>query len=119
MVSVEGVRETVDDHRVDHLPVTHLGAVAGIRQHVGCGAHVLHATGNYDLGIAGEDRLARELRGLEATPADLVDREGGDRHREAGLEGSLARGVLSAAAGEHLAHDDLVDEGGIEAGTLE
>ena len=78
--------------------------------------HRLLAAGDDALRVARLDRLGGEHHGLEAGAADLVDGEGGDGRRQSGVDQRLAGRGLAAAALHHLAHDDLVDRAGVDAG---
>ena len=80
-------------------------------------AHRLHAAGDGDLDVTGGDALRREHHGLESRAADLVDCHGGHPIVQAAVEGRLPGGILTVAGLEHVAHDALVDEGRIDAGT--
>ena len=67
------------------------------------------------LGVARLDGLRRHHRGLETGAADLVHGGGGDRVREAGLEGGLARGVHAETRLQDAPEDDLVHLIGTDA----
>ena len=116
VVVVEGVPQAVLDHGVHQLGVAHAQPGTGTGHHVGGEAHVLLAAGDHHLGIAAADGLGREVQGLEAGAADLVQGQGRHGVGQPGEDGGLAGGVLAGACGEHLAEDDLVDLGPVEAG---
>ena len=81
--------------------------------------HRLHAAGDDDLELAGADELVGQRDGVEAGQADLVDRQRGDVHRDAALDGGLARRDLARAGLDDVAHDHVVDLVGRDAGALE
>ena len=83
---------------------------------MGRGAHVFLAAGHHDFAVAIGDGLSGEHHGLQAGAAHRV--EGQARHflGQAGLHQGLARGVLTRAGGEHLAHDHFTDVRRIEPG---
>ena len=113
---VEGAEQPVVHHRVDDPLVTEAVAGPGARQQVGRPGHRLHAAGDDDGGLAGADHEVGEVDGVQAGEADLVDRRGGRHHRDAGADGCLAGGDLALAGAEHLAHHDVVDVLGGDAG---
>ncbi len=119
MVVVEGVPQAVHDHAVLQLGVAHAQAGTGLGQHVGRQAHVLHAAGDDHFGIAAANGLGGQVQGFQARAADLVQGHGRYGMRQAGADRRLARRVLPAAGGEHLAEDDFIDLGGVEAGLLQ
>ncbi len=96
--------------------MAHAQAGAGAGHHVVGQAHVFLATGDDHLGIAAAYGLGRQVQGLEARAADLVQGHGRYRVGQAGLDRGLARGVLAGAGGQHLAHDHFIDQGTVEAG---
>ena len=116
---VERAPEAVVDHRVDERAVAHAQSFAHAREQVRGVAHRLHAAGDGDVDVAGGDPLRGEHDGLEARAADLVDRHRGDVLVQAAVERGLARGVLPLAGGDDVAHDALVDGGGIDAGAAD
>jgi len=73
----------------------------------------------YDFGVAGRDHLVGEVDRVDPRETHLVDGGGGNRHRDPGRSGGLARGDLTRAAEQHLAHEHVVDLFGIDAGALE
>ena len=106
VVAVEGIPQPVPDHRVDHLGIAHLDAVAQMDA-VRRLAHALLPAGDDDLGIAVADRLIAERHGAQPRAAELVDAVGGRLEGDAGGDRRLPRRVLAFAGGEDLAHDDL------------
>ena len=60
--------------------------------------------------------LRGEHHGFQARAAHLVDRQRGDVIGQAAAQRRLARGILSAAGGDDVAHDAFVDDGRIDAG---
>ena len=94
----------------------------GARRHRrahGRGGHDLHAGGDRDVVGPGDDALGREVGGLLRRAALAVDGGGGHRLGEAGGEDGVAADVEALVADlHHAAHDDVVDEGGIEVVAL-
>ncbi|MCY1416646.1 hypothetical protein D9M71_321620 [compost metagenome] len=119
VVVVEGIPQAVVDHAVDHLGVAHAQAGAGAGHDVGRQAHAFLAAGDDRLGVAAADRLGRQVQGLEAGAADLVDGHRRYADRQAGLDRGLARGVLAGACGKGLAEDHFVQLFRSEAGLFE
>ena len=68
------VPEPVVDHRVEELTVAQPVALARPGQEIRRTAHALHAAGDHEARIAESDRLVGQHDGLQAGPADLVDR---------------------------------------------
>ena len=105
---VEGVRESVVDHRVDELGVAHAGAEARARQQVGRARHVLHAAGDDDVDVARADHLGGDRDRLQARSAQHVDRRRGHLLRDPSGDRGLARRVLPEARLQHAAEYDLL-----------
>jgi hypothetical protein len=63
-------------------------------------------------GVAGLDGLRRQVGGLQAAAAHVVDGEAWNSVRQAGLDDSLARRILADAGGQHLAEDGFADQVG-------
>ena len=115
VVAVERVPQPVLQHRVDEFQAAHLGAVAqmrGVRRQ----AHAFHAAGGDDGALAGADLLRGQGDGAQAGAAHLVDAERGLGVRQAGGARGLAGRVLALAGGQHLAEDQFVHVGGVDAG---
>ena len=119
VVVVEGVPQAVLDHGIDQLAVAHALAGTGRRHHVGGLAHVLHAAGDDDVGVAAADRLGAQVQGLEAGAADLVQGHGRYGMRQAGLDRGLAGGVLPGTGGQHVAEDHFIHFAAVEAALLQ
>ena len=81
-------------------------------------AHALEPACDHDLGLAGRDRLDGQVDRLQAGGAGAVDRHRRDRVRQACRERRAAGGVARLGRLEHVAHDDLVDVLGRDAGAL-
>ena len=64
-------------------------------------------------------RLIAERDRAQAGAAQLVDAPGRAFHRNAGGDRGLAGRVLALAGGQDLAHDDLGDAAGLDAGALQ
>jgi hypothetical protein len=116
---LEGTPQAVENHRVDHLAVSHSQALAHAGEQVGRVAHRLHTAGDRDLDVTGLDALVSQHHGLEAGAAHLVDGEGSHVLGEPGLERGLARRSLALAARDDVAHDALVHRGRVDAGALD
>ncbi len=113
------VPQAVVDHPVDQLDVAHprpgpRGAVV-----VGRVGHRLHAARHHHLGVPERDGLRAGDDRLEPGAAHLVERPGRRRLRQAGEDRRLARGRLSHARLEDVAHHHLVHRGGLDAGALQ
>ena len=118
VIAVEGVRQAVLDHGVDHLHVAHLGAgakVRSMRRH----RHGFLAAGDDDLRITRGDLLQAECDGAQAGTAKLVHAPCGRFLRNTGLHRSLTGGILPLTGLKHLAEDHFIDFLGIDAGTLQ
>ena len=116
---VVGVREAVEDHRVDQLAVTQPVAEARLLQQVRRVRHRLHPAGDDHLVIAGADHRVRDLDGADRRGADLVDRVRGRLLRQPGTDRRLARGRLARTRLEHLSHDHVLGLVRLEADSLE
>ena len=118
MIAVEGVPQAILQHRIDHLHLAHLHAIAqmgGMRRL----AHALLAADHHDRGIAVPDRLPAESDRAQARAAQLVDAERSLVDRNAGIDRRLPRRVLALRRGQNLTHDDFVDFLGLDLGTLQ
>jgi len=119
VVVVEHVPQTVVDHAVLHRPIAHLGADAGFGEHVRRQAHVLLATGDDHLGVAGQDGLCGKVNGLQAAAADLVDGHAGNGVGQARAQCRLACGVHADPRGQYVTDDNFVDVPGLDPSLLE
>ncbi len=81
--------------------------------------HGLHAARDDDVELARADQLVGQGDRVEAGQTDLVDRQGGDVHRDAALDGGLAGGDLAAPGLEDLAHDHVADLVASDPGALQ
>ena len=82
-------------------------------------AHDLDAGGHHDVGGAGDDGLGGEVGGLLGRPALAVDGGGGHGLGPAGGQHGVAADVDRLGAGLHHApHDHVLDDAGIDAGSL-
>jgi len=106
---VVDVPEAVVDHGVDCGGIAHAEAAARLWEQVGSIGHRLHAAGDDDVRIAGLDGLRGEGDGTKTGATDHVDGEGADLGRESAEDRGLARGILSEAGRDDVAHDALVD----------
>ena len=66
VVLVVHIPQTVDDHAVNQLPVTHALAVPRVGQQMGCSAHIFLATRDDDVAVAPSHRLSSQHHGFEA-----------------------------------------------------
>ena len=89
---VHGALQTVQDHLVLQDAVAHAVALAGVGDQVRGHAHVLHAAGHDDLGVAGLDGVGGLVDGLHARAAHDVEGEGRDLLGKAGHEHALRAG---------------------------
>ena len=119
VIVVERIPQTVADHGVDDLLVTHAGAPALLGQGIGGSGHILHAAGHHDVGIAGEDGAAALDDGLHAGAAHHTHGVGGGGQGHAGLHSGLTGGVLAQGGGEDAAEHDLVHVLGGHVGPLQ
>ena len=116
VVLVIHIPQTIDDHGIGQLGITHAKAVARIVKHMRRGTHVFLATGDDDLRVAALDGLRCQMHGLEAAAADLAHHEGRHRIRQTGADHRLARRVLTETGGQHLTQNDFTDLLGLDAG---
>ena len=117
VIAMEGVPQTVLDHRVDHLGIAHLGAAAQIHRMRRL-AHTLLTARDDDIAVAVADRLEAERHRAQAGAAELVDAIGGLLDRDARADRGLARRVLALSGREDLAEDRLVDVAGCHVRAL-
>jgi hypothetical protein len=104
---------------IDHRHVAVLEAGPRPHQQVRGPGHRLHAAGHDDLELAGPDQLVGQRDGVQTGQTDLVDRDGRDVHRDAGLDRRLPGRNLADARLQHLAHDHVLDVGPGQAGPLD
>jgi hypothetical protein len=102
--------------RIEHLPVPHAIAAAGLGQQVRRVGHRLQAPGQHDLRRAGADLIRAEHHGLQARSAHLVERRARHARRHTCPDGRLTCGCLPEACGQHAPQDHLLDISGAEAG---
>ena len=105
VVVVKGVPQAVQNHAVLQAGVAETQAVAGAVHQIGGIAHALLAAGDDDLGVAAADRLHRLLNRFQPGAAHQIDGHRRGVHRQAGPQRGLARRVLPAAGGKHLAEN--------------
>ena len=101
------------------LRVAHAEAEARALQQVGRVRHRLHAAADGDLEVARADRRVEDPGRADARRAHLVDRLRRHLLGDPRLDLRLARGDLPLAGLDHLAHDDVLDLLGLDAGALE
>jgi hypothetical protein len=76
----------------------------GSKEQVRCPAHAFHPAGNENLGVCGANGLGRKHNRLESGTTGLVDCDGSYRVWQTGLQGRLARRVLSLTSLKDKAH---------------
>ena len=108
MITVECIHQAVLQHGIDEFDVAHLRAATHMRQ-MRRHRHGFHAAGDDDLRIAVGDLLQAESHRPQARTAKLIHAPRRLVLRNAGSHGSLPRGILPLAAGQHLTQDDFVD----------
>jgi len=114
---VEGAPEAVVHHAVDHWCFAHARSPACCRHDVGRVGHRLHSPCDDECGLTEADVTVGHGDGGHSRQAHLVDRRRRDRHRHPGATGGLTRGDLTGPGLDHVAEKDLIDPGGIEAGS--
>ncbi len=72
-------------------------------------AHALLAAGDHRVGVTAADRLHRQMHRLQTGAAHFVDGQRRRRKRQPGVQRGLARRILPAAGGQHLAEDHFID----------
>ena len=112
--AVEGV-----DHGVHELGVLEAGTPPGLGHGVGDAGHVLHPTGQDDVGQAGLDHGHAGKDGFHARDADPVDGTGRDGVGDAGHEGGHPGGVQGVVVLHAGPVSDIVDDGRIDAGPVD
>ncbi len=117
--SVEGRREPVENHVVEHLAVAQPVAETRLRQQIRRARHRLHSAGHDDVVTAGGDHQLGDFDRADGRGAHLVDRVRGNLLRDPSGDRRLARGRLARTCLEHLAHDDVAHLLGVDAGPLE
>ena len=123
MIVVEGVPKAIVHHGVHELRlthgVTHAIAVAALLQSKGCHVHVLGATCDNDIGIAGLDHLCGGVNRIETGAADDVDRDGRALDWKARVERCLAGDVLALPRLKDTAQVDVIDVLGLDLRTVQ
>ena len=108
VIIVERVPQTVLDHRVDQLLVTHAGAPAGVKGGKGSHGHILGAAADDNVGVAGKDGARAFDDGLHAGAADHADGVGGNGIGKTRLDADLTGDVLTETGGEDAAEHQLI-----------
>ena len=116
---VEHVGQPVVRHRVEHLDGTVLVPGPGLGQQVWGIGHGLLSTSYHDVELTNPDQLISERNRVQAGQTHLVEGECRDRHRDAGLDGSLTSRDLPGTGLQHLAHDDVLHLVRAYPGTLQ
>src|ERR1700683_3504285 len=117
MLAGEGIVEAVAKHAVVDLCGAHAVAPTAAVHQIRCAIHVLHASGDGDLHLAGCDLLRSGDDRLGPRTADTVHRHGRNRHRQAATDRSLARRIHLVAGLEGVAHEEPAAGRGVEPRT--
>ena len=112
------VFESVQEHRVFDVAVTHAQPMARLREQVRCVRHTFHAAAHEHARAAGADEVDAEHRRLHAGTADFVHSGRATRVGQSRKASGLARRRLLDASTDDVADDDLVDVGDIDTGAL-
>ena len=118
VIAVEGIEQTIFQHRVDEFHITHLCTGAHKGGMMG-GRHAFLSARHDNAGITIGDLLQAECDGAQARAAELVQLPGGLFLRNARLHGGLTGSVLSLTSGQDLAHNHFVDVAGGDIGPLQ
>src|SRR6516225_6392963 len=110
-----GIPQPILDHGVQSLGVAEAIALAELREKVRGIAHGLHAAGHHGFHVARPDALCGERHSLQPGAAHLVDRHGRHARVEPALQPCLACRVLPQPRLDHVAHDDFVHLGRLDA----
>ena len=109
MLVGECIDEAVAQHAVEDRGLAHPVAPAGAVEQVRRALHAFHAAGDGRVREAQHDLLRGIDDRLRAGAADPVDRQRGNRDRNAGADRRLPCGVHLVAGLDHVAHHDRVD----------
>ena len=102
MLIREGIVEPVAQHAVVNPGIAHAVAPAPVQIQVGRKIHVLHSAGDSTVTMPEHYLLRGVNHRLGAGAADPVDRHGRHRHRQSGVDRSLARRIHPGAGLNHL-----------------
>ena len=116
VIAVEGIPQTVTDHRIDEIEVTHLLPGAQMRD-VGRQRHVFLTTGDDDPGIAQRHMLRAQGNRPQTRATDLVQTPGAGFFRQTGADGGLTGRVLALTCGQHLTQNGFFHFGLVDPGT--
>ena len=105
--AMESVDEPVNEHGVRRIYVSHSHPGALPVEQMRRLRHTVLPAGDDNFGVATANRLSREMNRSLAGAAYLIDCQRRNRHGKAGLQSRLPRRILSGAAGENLAENDL------------
>ena len=111
--------QAVVDHGVHHLRVAHARPEPRFRDEVRRLRHGLHPAGDDDLDLAGTNELIGQRDRVQARQAHLIDGDGRDLLRDAGLDRRLARSDLTGSSLQNLAHDHVIHVAGLHTAALE
>ena len=101
--------------RVEQLAVPHAKTLTRPLEQIRRATHRLHPAGDGYLDVPGGDALGGQHHRLQSGAAHLVDREGGHAVRQPAAQRCLPRRCLPEPGGDDVAHDALVDRGGIDS----
>src|SRR5712692_5530361 len=109
MTTLKRVHQTIADHLIYQLAVTHAVAKASFLQQIGGTAHTLHATSNYYFRVTKPNRLRGQYDGFQTTPTDFIDSHRGNMNGQPGVDRCLTSGILAESCLKHIAHNHLVN----------
>jgi hypothetical protein len=118
MILIEYILETVINHQVDQLAVSHALPPPGPVQCIRDAAHVFRPARYDHFGIPGGNRLGSQANRLKARGANLVHRESRHFLRHSGVQRDLPRRVLSQSSLEHVTENYFIDMRRIQPDTL-
>ena len=118
VIMVEGVGQSVIDHRVHQSSIVHAIAEAGIGQGIGGHRHILHTSGNNNISLTCLDHVGSLDNALETGTTYNVHCQSGNLHGDTCLDGSLTGHILSQAGLNNASHLHFVNHFGINASSL-
>ena len=108
VIVVVNIPQTILDHGINDLRIAQAIALARLRQKIRRVGHGFHATGDHDFAVAGLNGLRAQCDSLQSRAAHFIDCHSTDFRRQAAENRRLARGILSQAGGDHVAHDAFI-----------
>ena len=118
VILVVRIPKAVVHHRIEERHIVDPDPPPGLFHEIGGTAHRLHAAREQDLTGPGANHVGREHDRLETGAAHLVHGHRSNAVRKSREERRLARGILAEARCDHVAHEDLLDVRGHEAGPV-